>query len=247
MLIDISKNVLERLSKTELEIVRFINQNEDKLSDLSIVDIASKTYSSVATVSRAIRKCGTSGFQELRYRALQNAQKSDVRYMTNVMNKSLIEAQETLDRISVTELLETVRLINKSKKIYVFARGLSEYVAEEFTLKLQLLGVNAFFYRDPNIMRVGAQKLREDELLIIFSLNGTTPELVEGAQSASLNGVPVVICCCEEKTPMNDFARCKLIGYQHFDHTIKDYEVASRLPLQIIGRLITDYMVVYKP
>lgn len=46
MIIELSPNILENLSKTELEIVNFINDNEERLSELSIVDIAFETYSS---------------------------------------------------------------------------------------------------------------------------------------------------------------------------------------------------------
>ncbi len=246
MLISINRNIIDTLSKTELDIVHFINDNEDKFSELSIGDIARKTFSSISTVSRAIRKCGINGFQELRYRAINNVQKKDVRYMTDIINRSLIDAQETIDRISVTELLETVRLIKECNKIYVFARGLSEYVAEEFALKLQLLGNDVAFYHDPNIMRICSEKMKKGDLLIVFSLNGKTAELVESSQNAFFRGIPIVLCCCDENTPMSEFAHCKLTGYQQSDHSIKDYEVASRLSLQIISRLITDYLVVYR-
>ena len=66
MLIEISKEIADRLSKTELGVVRFMNENENKISELSIVEIAFETFSSPSTVSRAIRKCGLNGFNELR-------------------------------------------------------------------------------------------------------------------------------------------------------------------------------------
>ena len=62
MLIELNQEILEGLSKTEREIVVFINENEKRLAQLSIVDIAFDTYTSPSTVSRAIRKCGINGF-----------------------------------------------------------------------------------------------------------------------------------------------------------------------------------------
>lgn len=50
MIIKLTKEILERLSKTEREVIKFINENEEHLSELSIVDIAHETYSSPATV-----------------------------------------------------------------------------------------------------------------------------------------------------------------------------------------------------
>ena len=57
MLIELNQEKSDRLSKTEQEVIKYINENEKKLSELSIVDIAFETYSSPSTVSRAIRKC----------------------------------------------------------------------------------------------------------------------------------------------------------------------------------------------
>ena len=68
MIINLNENIIKKLTKTEYEIVKFINNNQKILQDLSIVDIAFETFSSPATVSRAIRKCGINGFNELRYK-----------------------------------------------------------------------------------------------------------------------------------------------------------------------------------
>lgn len=57
MILPVTSETLASLTRTEREVVQFINQNENRLSQLSIVDIAYETFSSPATVSRAIRKC----------------------------------------------------------------------------------------------------------------------------------------------------------------------------------------------
>src|SRR5699024_4791546 len=67
MIFQIDKTIYEQLSETERYIVDFIIQNENKISYLSITNIADKTFSSPATVSRTIQKCGFKGIAELRY------------------------------------------------------------------------------------------------------------------------------------------------------------------------------------
>ena len=86
MIIELSPNILENLSKTELEIVNFINDNEERLSELSIVDIAFETYSSPSTVSRAIRKCGINGFNELRYKLTQKVENKEIHDLNEIMD-----------------------------------------------------------------------------------------------------------------------------------------------------------------
>ena len=46
MLIELNNEITECLSKTELEIVRFINENEERMPKLSIVEIAFDTFTS---------------------------------------------------------------------------------------------------------------------------------------------------------------------------------------------------------
>lgn len=125
MIIELSPNILENLSKTELEIVNFINDNEERLSELSIVDIAFETYSSPSTVSRAIRKCGINGFNELRYKLTQKVENKEIHDLNEIMNKSLIEATSVIEHMSLTNLLNILHTMRdakrKNERILIFA------------------------------------------------------------------------------------------------------------------------------
>ncbi len=246
MLIELNNEITECLSKTELEIVRFINENEERMPKLSIVEIAFDTFTSPSTVSRAIRKCGLNGFNELRYRLTVKAEEKDIQNMGEVMNKSLIEAQRVIEQISVSGILEIIQYLKEASRIFVFGRGLTEYVAEEFTLKLQLLDFNAVSVRDPNIMRNKTKRLKADEAVFNFSLNGMTQELIESAKNANLCGAKVLTCCCNDQSPLLELSAASLVGYHHSHKAIKEFEVSSRVPLQIMARLIIDYLTSYE-
>lgn len=188
MIISLDAATIEKLTKTELEIIQYINNNENTLPELSIVDIAFETYSSPSTVSRAIRKCGLNGFNELRYRSLNTAKSEEIQNMNELFNKTLIEAQKVHERISLTDILEVIKCLDTAKQISVFSRGPTTYVGQEFALKLQLLDYDVFFTDDPNIMQVKASKLKENDILFTLSLNGETPELISAALTASQKG-----------------------------------------------------------
>ena len=245
MIINLNENIIKKLTKTEYEIVKFINNNQKILQDLSIVDIAFETFSSPATVSRAIRKCGINGFNELRYKLTSKNENNNVHNIGEIINKSLIEARSSIENISLTNVLKIIENIKKSSRIYVLSRGLTEYVAKEFSLKLQLLDFNVVFINDPNIMKIKSKSIKKDELIIIFSLNGNTIELVESAQNANLVGAKVITCCCSESAKLIKYSDLYIVGYKHEHISISEYEVSSRLPLYIISRIIIDYMVRY--
>lgn len=117
MLIDLNQEVAQRLSRTELEIIRFINKNEANLPELSIVDIAFQTHSSPATVSRAVKKCTLDGFNELRFKSLKQAKEEKLTHAGEIMYQSLNEVQNIIECISMAQILQSA-LINlpKSKR-----------------------------------------------------------------------------------------------------------------------------------
>ena len=61
MIIPLDTNTLERLTKTELEIIQFINSHEEELPELSIVDIAFETYSSPSPCPGPFANAGLTG------------------------------------------------------------------------------------------------------------------------------------------------------------------------------------------
>jgi DNA-binding MurR/RpiR family transcriptional regulator len=100
-----------------------------------------------------------------------------------------------IETITIPQILAFIEAIKKSETIYVFARGLTELVAEEFALKLQLLGFKIIFIKDPNIMKILSKKAKQESLILIFSLNGETKELIESAQNARWAGAKVAVYC----------------------------------------------------
>lgn len=245
MIIKLDSLILENLSKTELQIVNFINENEEQLPKLSIVDIAFETFSSPSTVSRAIRKCGVNGFNELRYRSSTKTPDSEIQNLGEIMNKSLVEAQRVIEQISLTNVLNIIKSLKTASRIYVFARGLSSYVGQEFALKLQLLDHNVFFAEDSNIVKIKAQSIKRGELLFMFSINGKTPELIEAAQAANVAGATIVTCCCSDNSELLPLSTYSLVGFKHAHTAIKEFEVSSRIPLYMMSRIIIDYLTTY--
>jgi DNA-binding MurR/RpiR family transcriptional regulator len=243
LILPLTVETLNSLTKTELEVVHFINSNEARLSQLSIVDIAYETFSSPATVSRAIRKCKINGFNELRYKLAARDLNKQVVDVNEILNKSLVEAHRTIEQISMADVLRCIQMIQEARRVYVFARGLTHYIADEFCLKLQLMNVDAMVTDDPRIMVSISQTISPRNLVVIFSLNGRTQELVDSAFCAHSNRCPVIACSCNGESDLGKHADVHIVGYKHSHVSFHSYEVTTRLPLLIIARVIIDQMV----
>lgn len=244
MLITIDHDFHEHLTDTEKKVINFINMNTDKVSSMSISDVAEATYSSPATVSRTIKKCGISGFAELRYLLTQQAEtKQDNIEVNEVFNKSLMEVSNTIDHLSIDTILSVVREIRGANRIYLLSRGLTEHVAQEFALKLQILGLNVFSNSDPSIMQEITSHVKKQELVIIFTLSGKTPELLRAAENAASLGARIItITCGDPGTALARIAQVAVFGYKHQHVSIKSVDATSRLPLYVISRIIVDYL-----
>ena len=147
MIIQINKTVYQSLSESERCVIDFINQNETKIPLLSITSIAEKTFTSPATVTRAIQKCGFQGITELRYKlsqGTQSEQSSASPYAVNeILDKTFRECTKTIDNLNITSILHAIEYIKSSKRILIYARGFTALIAEEFQMYLQLLGYDA--------------------------------------------------------------------------------------------------------
>lgn len=247
MLIKLASDFREHLTETEQNIVAFLNGNMEKVASMSIIDVADATYSSPATVSRAVKKCGISGFAELRYILAQElATAKETIDVNEIFNKSRLEVLNTIDHLKIETILSVVKELCQAKRIYLLSCGLSKHVAQEFALKLQLLGYNILSIADDSaIMQEITRNVKAQELVIIFSLSGKTEELVRAAENViSLGARIVCITCGTPEATLARMANIAIFGYKHSHVSIKTVDATSRLPLYVISRIIVDYLVI---
>ena len=244
MLIKLDHNFHEHLTETEKKVINFINMNVEKIASMSISDVADATFSSPATVSRTIKKCGISGFAELRYLlAQQQETRTDDTDVNEIFNKSLLEVSNTIDHLSIEDILSVVKELRSASRIYLLSRGLSEHVAQELALKLQILGYNVFENSDPSIMR---------EVGVILDVTPTYSEANGGSidraaeNAASLGARIVCITCGAPTVPLARIAQLTIYGYKHQHVSIKSVDATSRLPLYVISRILVDYLTMQK-
>lgn len=243
MIIQISKEVYDSLSDSEQQVINYLNENESSIPLMSITTIAEKTFTSPATVSRTIQKCGFRGISELRYKISKRAEHTDDSYVVNkVLNKSYKECVKTIDNICVTNILKIIDYIKTAEKVFIYARGFTALVADELCMQLQLLGYNALVVKDVTWMVKTDKLVNSNDLVIILSVMNTTPELAISARMAKRTGARVVTCCCKEGTPLERYSDVSIIGYAETITSNKTITVISRIPLYIITRTIVEYL-----
>ncbi len=243
MLIDLSSEHKHSLSSAELSVIDWLNSHEDVLADYSISEIADASFTSPATVSRAIRKCGYSGIAEVRYRASAKIDYAlEGKRINDILSRSLTECQKTIKTLRVDTILRVIHYIRSAEKIYIVARGNTALIGRNFEFQLQLLGYNAYLLSDSQIMRVSEKLFKKDDLVIIFTVKNSTPELEMSAKAAKKKGAALITCCCIQGTSLEQYSDISVFGLDKNTSVIEDFNIMSHLPLQIISRVLIDYL-----
>lgn len=243
MIVEITEELESGLTEAKRQVIEYINQHEDQFLKLTITELAEKSFTSPPTVSRAVRKCGYNGLSELRYKLsamIEDMVEGEI--VNEIFQKSVTECMKTIEILKAETILKVVRFIKTAQKIYIIARGSTAWIAKDVELQLQLLGYNAYMLSDSEVMKKSDKLFRHGDLIIIFSIKNSTPELLLTAQNAKKVGANVVTCCCLPKTDLEDYSDLSVLGYNQRNKTIEDFDIVSRLPLQIIARTLIDYL-----
>jgi DNA-binding MurR/RpiR family transcriptional regulator len=241
-----------KLSSSEKYLWEYIQNNLDDIPNLSIVKLSEDANVSTATIVRTTKKMGYSGYTDFRQQLTlkrkdtqqyKNLEKVDHDIKQAIL-KNKYEVDNTLKMLNVGSIEDAIQKIKKSSDIYIFARGFSEFIAQELLVKLQLLGKNCVLSTDPNIIVTMSKRIRREDLVIFITLNGETKELVAGAKNAFNNGVSTLTITTNEEGSIIKYSEMVLLGFKSQTSYFPDYEVRSRLPLQVISRILLDSYVI---
>ena len=243
MLIEITEAEKKQFTSTEIAVIDWLNEHENRIYELSISEIAVETYTSPATVSRTIRKCGFSGIAEIRFKASsKNNYIEDGKIANEVINNLLLECKETIEGFETDTILQIIHHIKAAKKIYLIARGNTTLIARYFEFQLHLLGYNAFVLSDAMILKLADKLVTKDDLIMIFTVKNSTPELAIAAELAKKQEATVITCSCINGTPLEQYSDVYAFCRQTNTHVIEDFDMMSNLPLHLISRVIIDYL-----
>lgn len=246
MIIELDELTLNRLTVSERAVIDYANENASKVLEQTISDIADASFTSISTVSRAVRKCGYSGLPDLRMKISNKLQVISEPLLNEVLQRVYDECTQTIDNIRISDIIRIVNFIKSAKKIIVLARGTSVYAANEFAWHLQLLRYNAFVFPDAELMRKIDKLATSEDLIVIFTAFNTTKVISDVAKVCHESiGCKVATICGKNNTECEKYSDVALIGRTipiDSMNVFNVFNVASRTSLQIISKVIIEYM-----
>lgn len=195
----------DRLSATEQKVADIILDDIAFAASASIDQLAVKANVSIATISRFAKSVGCDDIRDLKLKLAQ-ASAVGTRFLAEVpaLEESAFYSQicsevESTLRANLARFVEAdfrsvANALNNARLIYIGGMGGgSTMLAEEVQFRIARLGIAVTAYHDPVLLRMFAATLTEKDVLVLLSVTGVTPELLEVADIAREYGAQVIV------------------------------------------------------
>ncbi len=198
------------LSPSERHIVDYIFANIQEVSNMGIVELGEKTFTSTTTVKRLCHKLGIDSYTDFRLtlsaeianytqlNILEVAQTPVDRYDTifDIINKvSNQNAKSIIDTSTLNHadvITKVVSLMHSASRVDFYGVGPSNLVAADACIKCMRLGIPSSSFGDRATMLISAKASPADALAILISYTGETDEIIEVANTLNYCGITTV-------------------------------------------------------
>ncbi|GHD67191.1 MurR/RpiR family transcriptional regulator [Jeongeupia chitinilytica] len=247
----------DQLSGTEQKVADAVLADLAFAASASINELAERAGVSIATISRFAKVAGCDDVRDLKLRLAQ-AGAIGARFLAdqgggedNVFYNRIcadIEAalHQSLAHFSEAQFRAAAALVDKARMTCVAGfGGASTMLGDELQFRLARLGYPVSAYHDPVLLRMLATTLSERDVLLLLSVSGVTPELLEVADIARQYGAKVVAITAPD-SPLGE--RADVLLPFHVDETDFIYKPsASRYGMMlVIDVLATELALMHK-
>ena len=198
-------------SHSEKEIGRYILNHGEEVLNMSVKELAKKTYTSPATIVRLCKKIGLKGYNDfkIKYSAelqydLHHTDRVDVNFPFDkddshpmICHKLASLSQEVIEHtiklIDFEQLDKIVELMNNCQDIDIYGSGNSLLAAMSFQHKMMRIKRNVnlkVLHGEQVFMTYNSNNNR---LAIIISYSGETNEIIQFAQTLKEKKTPIIV------------------------------------------------------
>lgn len=180
------------LTPTDFDILGYIMANKKEVSEMSVQELADKSYVSSASIVRFAKKIGLNGFSELKYQLKSELTQTSENFESSV---SLLknDIEDTINLLSEQNLEPLIHKIKKSNKIFCYGTDWGEKLSTEFLIR-NFISNHIFMNTIPSMTEMywTIDKLTSNDLMIILSFSGESEELRKVVTQLKTRNIPVL-------------------------------------------------------
>lgn len=246
MLSKITIDKINSLTMSELDVLRFIDNNKSLVLEYSIKTLSKATFVSTATIIRLCKKLGYSGFSELKYfireeiNYLENYKKTTT--FDEIVSSNVRSLSETGFRLNEEKVMGIVNIMLKPTRIHFFGKGLTTTVLNYASKQLLTYNRSNYTYHDSHIAYIAADSMDENDLLFVCSLSGKTHQVLRMAQIAKSRNATVVTISSNKENELAKLGDFNLSVFEDVEKS-RRHDISSRGSiLFILNIIITLYI-----
>lgn len=217
----------EKFSAVEQNIIKYILDNPKEIVNMSIRELANKTFTSSAAIFRLCQKCGLKGYTEFKIKFISEVNrtsdfendelekpirdlhrpingKDDVKSVVRKMAFLQIEAiEETKNEINYEQLERVADMMNAAGQIVFFGFDLNYYISQSTVYHLVQTGKPAVVYETLNNQVAKAVMFKKEDVAILISRTGENKNLIRISQVLKRKGAKIILLSASRDTSLD--------------------------------------------
>ena len=217
----------EKFSAVEQNIIKYILDNPKEIVNMSIRELANKTFTSSTAIFRLCQKCGLKGYTEFKIKFISEVNrtsdfendelekpirdlhrpingKDDVKSVVRKMAFLQIEAiEETKNEINYKQLERVADMMNAAGQIVFFGFDLNYYISQSTVYHLVRTGKPAVVYETVNNQVAKAFMFKKEDVAILISRTGENKNLIRISQVLKRKGAKIILLSASRDTSLD--------------------------------------------
>lgn len=213
---DVLFSMYDDFFDAEKKIADYILQNKAEVVDMTVSELAKKSKTSDATVSRFCKKCNFKGFHHLKITLAKELsdKKTDIitsnkidrnnisQLLENILANKIEELTQTVNMIDRTQLNKILDLFEKAECVQFAAVGNTIPVALDGAYKFNQLGIKSIALSVWETQLGYALNTSSSDLIVIISNSGASKQLVNLAKMAKEKGATIIGITNSQSSPI---------------------------------------------
>jgi DNA-binding MurR/RpiR family transcriptional regulator len=190
---------MDSLHPKERKLAVYLLEQPMEAVQMTITELAGRTGSSTATISRFCRMFHSQNFPEFKRKLAAElaGQGGAAQYQDIVAGNPLPDIVSAITANHVRSLTDTTRMLDlsqlrqaidvlhRARRIDLYGSGTSGMVAQDFFSKLIRIGKAATVFSDPHMQMTSAASLESCDVAVGISYSGETPETIHALGCAA--------------------------------------------------------------